>query len=164
MAASKKPTAKAPAAKAKEKPATEKKTVSVDKTSNAKYDNSLEAKQEAIRAAARKRAATQGENPTNLPDLAPGAYLVKKRHFINGALYEAGETVQLPEGVEPGKFLKPLGKNPTPAKIAQVRDTEELDVDEETTPASRRGQLEQEMRGGVNLDELENRREVQEDL
>ena len=117
MAKPKKPTAKAAATPKPAKAAA---------TGNAKYDASLETKQEAIREAARKRAAQYGQNPTNLPDLAPGAYLVKKLSFINGTLYNAGETVQLPEGVEPGRFLKPLGKNPSAKVIATVLKNEEL--------------------------------------
>lgn len=44
------------------------------------------------------------------------------QHFINGRLVQPGEVVELPKGVEPGRYLKPVG------------GSKSKEADEETTP------------------------------
>lgn len=42
-------------------------------------------------------------------NLGPQNYRVEKLSFINGTMVQPGQIVQLPDGVTPGKFLKPVG-------------------------------------------------------
>jgi len=120
-----------------------------------------------IEPSARKQGAHNPIDPkavrTNIgvPDedsLAPQTYLVTERSFINGQLVEAGDHVRLPDDVQPGKRLKPVGtaRGGVTQKALNEARARSVIADQPKLPTSASGQMERQFQqGGNKLNELE---------